>query len=160
MQNIKNKTIKKIFISFLIISVSINSYISYKRVSVWNNSLSVWNDAINNSKQVHPLFYYERGLEELKQATQTKNKKSATNLYNLAINDFNNMVEKDGVTYWKAYYKIGLCNLALGKKEIALRNFNKSIEISEVKTITNKNEKKELTDLYLSKENLLKELNQ
>ncbi len=160
LKNIKNKIIYKTLVILLIIFISVNSYISYKRVSVWNNSLSVWNDVIDTNKQVQPLIYYERGLEELKQAEIETNVNRSNNFYNLAIKDFTTIINKENAIYWRPYYKRGLCYLALGNKINALTDFNKSTKIVSKKTITNINEKKVLANLYQDKQKLQTELNQ
>lgn len=90
---------------------------TYQRCSVWDNNLTLWNDVINQNKNV-PIAYLNRGV------VLGKEKK-----FEPAVADFNIAIALSP-EYTKAYYNRGVAYLELGKPDLAIEDFSKTIELN------------------------------
>jgi len=90
---------------------------TYQRCGIWENSLTLWNDVIDQNKNV-PVAFLNRGV------ALGKEKK-----FDPAIDDFSKAITMNP-KYTKAYYNRGIAYLEIGKPHQAIKDFNKTIELN------------------------------
>ena len=110
-----SKKSRLIFI-FLAAAIVYYSVTAYKRVEIWNNNYSVWNDVIKNYKNV-PIAWNNRGTaREVAGDIQ-----GAYNDFTTAIN-----INPDDKLF---YNNRGIANSLLGKRQEAYADYGKAIAL-------------------------------
>ncbi len=104
--------------AYLIVTIIlfIYGYTAYKRVEIWNNNYTLWNDVIKKTNNV-AIAWNNRGLV----------KRDSGNIVG-AYNDFTNAINADP-KYKQAYNNLGIVAYQLGKVKQSDSCFSKAIDI-------------------------------
>ena len=91
------------------------SYLTYKQIGIWRNSLSLWSYVIEKESAEVPIAYLHRGLAFDKQG-QFEN----------AIKDYNMAIALNS-SYYQAYNNRGVVLEKIGQFENAIKDYNMAI---------------------------------
>ena len=94
------------------------SYLTFKQIRIWRNSIDLWDYVIQREPEKIPLLYYSRGIAFKKMGQRDK-----------AIEDFDAVIAMDP-TYYLAYNYRGILYGEVGSFDKAIEYFNKSIAIN------------------------------
>ena len=100
---------------FLLISLS---YLTVRQITIWRNSIDLWNYVIEKEKEMVPLAYYSRGVALKKMGQRVK-----------AGEDFDMVIALDP-SYYRAYNYRGVLYGEDGSLDKAVEYFDKSIAIN------------------------------
>ena len=103
--------------SFAILAVFFMSYLTFRQIGVWKNSIVFWNYVIEKEPGKIPVAYYERG-----HAFGNKGQ------IERAIADYNEAVVLDP-GYFKAYYNLGEAQEEIGRPDSAITAYKKAIAL-------------------------------
>jgi tetratricopeptide (TPR) repeat protein len=96
--------------------------LTFNRIGVWKDSVTLWNNVIKNNKGTNiARAYYNRGIA----FNEDKNYNSALNDFSKAISIFPNNAD--------ALYSRALVYRSLGKQELALEDFSRAILLNPKK---------------------------
>lgn len=148
----KNSSLKIPSIVVLLFFIGMCCYLSFQRTKVWHDSISLWNNAIENEKfDIAPLAFksratayymagnFEKAKSDYDQYIRITNNNPDVfcdrgialyylNKYEDAINDFNQAIQLDPKLL-RAYHFRGLSNFNLKKYENTIENFQHAIQL-------------------------------
>ena len=149
----KKKRLRYPVIGLTIICAFIFCYQTFARTKIWQNSETLWTDALNKNPERCYVGYFNRGdyyqnvKKDIEKAFSDYNKAIAIfpnynmayngrgliylnqHNYELSMSDFNKAIELDS-TLFGPYTNRGLLHFYQYKYELAMKDFNKSIELN------------------------------
>ncbi|MCT4580643.1 MAG: hypothetical protein N4A35_04430 [Flavobacteriales bacterium] len=129
-QMIKNKLIQTSTIIITISFILWSSFITIERVQVWQNTLTIWEDAVNGPLGKLSAVHYSKGVANFNAGIQRQDH----TYIHTAILDLNQSIKLDS-RYWKAYVKRGFCYWILENKEAAIKSFNQAKQLVDRKQL-------------------------
>ncbi len=123
---LNNKRLKPIILTISLIWLIFISITTIRRISVYENSLTFWQDIKKKYPKVIVAYYNNANyLQALGDKSETH---TAQNFYKQAIEDYLKTLELDS-TYVGAYTNAGITYAKLGKYNDAVKMFNKAIKL-------------------------------
>ncbi len=122
---------------------------SFRRVSVWENSQTLWANVEGNFANK----WLNSGLDKKKAASKIENEegiKAARDMYLAAIEDFDKAISVYS-RYWKAYYNRGNCKIRLQDYKGAMQDYNQGVLSVEEDDRKNPRMTKDLAKLFYAR---------
>ncbi len=112
-------TVKLVSISFAMFLIISTTYLTFKQIGIWKDSMTLWSYVITKEPVSVPIAYYNRGIIFSKMGS-----------FHQAVEDFNNAIALRH-SFADAYYNRGMVFYLMGRFDKAMADFQKACDFGD-----------------------------